>query len=106
MEINNAKITGTSLGFEDHGIMTSWLTLEWDGGGIGVGGYVLGGQSGIDFIKETLKVIGVEKWEDLKGKYCRVETGGIGSTATAIGNIIEDKWLNPKEFFNASKGHK
>lgn len=99
-EIHNAKITGTMLGIEDHGIFTSFVYLEWEGGGIGVGGYVLGGQSGIDFIKEILNVIGVDNWEDLTGKFCRVETGGLGETARGIGNLLKDKWLYPKEFFN------
>lgn len=98
-EIHNAKITGTMLGIEGHGIFTSFVYLEWEGAGIGVGGYTLGGQPGIDFIKEILEVVGVDKWEDLKGKYCRVETGGLGAPAKGIGNILEDKWLNPKEFF-------
>lgn len=101
MEIQNAKITGTMLGIEDHGIFTSFVHLEWPSGGIGVGGYVLGGKSGIKFIEETLRVIGVDKWEDLKGKYCRVKLGGLGEPAIAIGHIIEDKWLNPKEFFKS-----
>lgn len=98
-EIVNAKITGTMLGVEDHGIFSSYVYLEWDGGGVGFGGYVLGGPSGIDFIREILEVVGVEKWEDLKGKYVRVDTGGWGRPVTAIGNILKDKWLNPKEFF-------
>lgn len=98
-EIHNALITGTMLGYEDHGIFTSFVYLEWDGGGIGVGGYVLGGKSGIEFIQEIMKVVGVDSWEKLKGKYCRVETGGLGSTATGIGNLLKEKWLYPKEFF-------
>lgn len=95
--IQNAKISGTMLGIEDHGIFTSFVYLETDGGGIGVGGYVLGGKSGIEYLKEILNVVGVEKWEDLKGKYCRVEFED--NRAKRIGNIIEDKWLDQKEFF-------
>lgn len=98
-EIHNAKITGTMLGIEDHGLFTSFIYLDWEGGGIGVGGYLLGGESGIKFIEETLKVVGVGKWEDLKGRYCRVETDGWGAPARGIGNILKDEWLYPKEFF-------
>lgn len=98
-EIHNAKITGTMLGVEDHGIFTSFVYLEWEGAGIGFGGYVLGGQSGIDFIREILEVVGVEKWEDLKGKYVRVEMDGLGRPCKGIGNILKDKWLYPREFF-------
>lgn len=99
-EIHNAQIKSTSLGYEGHGIMTSWLTLEWDGGGVGFGGYSLGGKSGIDYIEEIMKVVGVERWEDLKGKYVRVETDGWGTPVVKIGNLIKDKWLNQKEFFS------
>lgn len=102
-EIKNAKITGTSLGIEDHGIMTSHLYLEWDGACIGFGGYVLSGESGIAYIEEILNVVGVNSWEELKGQYVRVEIGGIGTKATRIGNLIKDKWLSNNEFFNKYK---
>lgn len=103
MEIINAKITSTSLGIESHGIMSSWLTLEWDGGGVGWGGYVLGGESGIKYIEEILNVVGVESWEKLKGQYIRVETGGWGSKCDKIGNLLKDKWISNKEFFDQYK---
>lgn len=98
-QINNAKITSTSLGIESHGIMTSYLTLEWEGGGVNFGGYVLGGQGGIDYIEELLNVVGVDNWEKLKGQYVRVETGGWGTKASRIGNLLKDKWLSNEEFF-------
>jgi len=109
-EINNAKITGTSLGFEDHGIMTFFIYLEWKSAGVGFGGYALdaydktlekrvGVGESLDLIKEILEVVGVEKWEDLKGQYVRVESEGWGGRALAIGNLLEDKWVNPEEFF-------
>ena len=99
-EVINARITGTMLGVEDHGIFTSFLYLEWEGGGVGIGGYVLGGESGLKFIERTLEVVGVEKWEDLEGKSVRVETEGLGRPVKGIGNILKDDWLYPKEFFN------
>ncbi len=102
-ETNNALITGTMLGIEGHGIMSSFIYLEWDGAGIGFGGYSLGGQSGIDYIKETLDVVGVDKWEDLKGKHVRVVSEGLGGKSLGIGNIIKDKWLYHEEFFSKYK---
>ena len=39
MEIENGKIESTNLGPEDHGILTFWLSLAFDGGGQGFGGY-------------------------------------------------------------------
>lgn len=104
-EIRNAKITGTSLGFEGHGIMTCFLFLEWDGGGVGFGGYALENKDGITFIKATLGVVGVETWEELKGKYVRVEVGFGCRPSTGIGNLIKDEWLYPQEFFNECEGY-
>lgn len=98
-KVHNALISSTMLGIEGHGIMSSFLYLEWESSGIGFGGYSLGGKVGIDYIEEILKVVGVEKWEDLKGKYVRVELETWNGPATAIGNITKDKWLNQKEFF-------
>jgi hypothetical protein len=39
----NAKIADVQLGFEDHGILTSFVFWEGDGGGGGFGGLNLGG---------------------------------------------------------------
>ena len=100
LEQINAKITGTMLGFEDHGIFTWMIYLEWKGGGVGFGGYVIGGESGVDSIKEVLNTVGVEKWEDLKGKYVVVESEGLGGRALGIRNIIdESKWFRIKQWF-------
>ena len=43
---------------------------------------------------------GVDSWEDLKGEYIRVKDEGWGSTINEIGNLMEDKWLNFREFFS------
>lgn len=110
-ELHNAKITGTMLGFEDHGIMTFFIYLEWAGAGIGFGGYALdaydkviekrvGVGVSLDLLKEIMEVVGVEKWEDLKGQYVRVKTEGWGGKALELGNLMEEKWINPEEFFN------
>lgn len=98
-KIHNALITGTMLGLEGHGIMSSFIYLEFDGGGIGFGGYVLGGKSGIEYIEEILNVVGVDSWEKLKGKHVRVDSEGLGGKALGIGNILKDKWLYHEEFF-------
>lgn len=74
------RIRGTSLGMEDHGIWTGWLHCEGDGTGTGIGGYCLdtkpdeewgrrvGSEYGLDWIMQVCKTVGVEKWEDLRGK--------------------------------------
>jgi len=40
----------------------------------------------------------------LPGKFIRVKTNGWGSTIDEIGNIIEDKWFNLREFYATDKG--
>lgn len=111
MEIKNAKITSTSLGYEDHGILTFGLCLDISGGGgVIYGGFALDGYDkekkkrvcdakSMECITEIMNVVGVKNWEDLKGKYIRIQTNGWGSTIDTIGNLMEDKWFNIREFF-------
>ena len=112
MEIKNAKITSTKLTMGDHGCLTFWLFVEGHGWGCGIGGYCIGhGYEGCDADKfdatgnglvammRIMDVVGVETWEDLKGKYVRVEMVPCGGSITTIGNLIQDKWFNLKEFF-------
>lgn len=109
-EIKNARITSTMLGYEDHGIMTTMLHLDYGSSAQGFGGWGLDeykGERGYGsrqptalcgfFIKRVLEVVGVDKWEDLKGKYIRAEAGW--SKVYAIGNLLEDKWFRPEEEF-------
>lgn len=46
-----------------------------------------------------MDTVGVERWEDLKGRYVRVVDPGLGKTVDTIGNILEEKWFNQREFF-------
>ena len=109
--IENAKITHTDLSMADHGVLTFTLTLEGAGWGTNYGGYVIGkgclgaktfegSAKGTEAIMRIMDTVGVERWNDLKGKYVRVYTGGWGATITKIGNIISDKWFDIKEFFS------
>ena len=112
--IENARITDTMLGIEDHGIMTFILFCEFQSGCCGFGGYALddydkakgqriGVGKSLDAIKQIIDVVGVESWEDLKGKHIRVEHTGLGGTVERIGNVIQDKWFCPKDFFESEK---
>ena len=106
MEILNAQITDTQLGYAESGVFTFWLVLDLqDGGGVSIGGYAMdeydkimkdriGTAYGMNLIKRILEVVGVRTWEDLKGKYIRVESGGLGSRVTKIGNLMKDEWVN------------
>ena len=110
MKIENAKITNVSLTMADHGCLTFWITIESAGWGCSIGGYCIdhgylgakkfdGCGPGLEAMMRIMDTVGVDKWEDLKGKYVRVKTEGWGDTVTCIGNILKDKWFDLKEFF-------
>lgn len=109
--IKNARITSTMLGREDHGIMTFMIYIDAGDFSCGVGRFCLDEfnaaaqarvfrAKSMKAISEILNVVGVNKWEDLPGKYIRFEDNGFGSTVTKIGNIVNDKWFDMKNFFS------
>ena len=111
MEIKNAQITGTMLGREDHGILTFFIFVKFGGCECGIGGYALDSYDksinsrvfspkSMEAISKILETVGVDEWEQLNGKYIRIKDEGWGSTIKEIGNLMEDKWFNLKEFFS------
>lgn len=117
-----ATIKSTTLGIEDHGIMTANLHCEWPGGGVSVGGYCLdspngkpspdfkreGTAFGLDHIMQIMDTVGVYSWEKIPGKQVIVlfdysESGNTwGSWAVGFANILdEDKVLILKEHAEA-----
>lgn len=109
-EIVNALIENVSLSMADHGVLCYYLTLETNSGGCNFGGKVIGKgylgakkfqgyEKGTEALMRIMDVVGVERWEDLKGKYVRVELPGWGGVVDRIGNIIEDKWFSQEAFF-------
>lgn len=113
-DIKNAIIESTMLG-RTHGVMTFIIYIKFDKCiQCGVGLYTLDEYdekldkrvfkaSSMEVISDILDVVGVKQWEDLPGKYIRIEDNGWGSTITKIGNIIEDKWIDFEKFFERSK---
>lgn len=112
--IRNARIERVSLGYEDHGILTAMLMMDYGQyGHQGFGGYGLdrhAGGSGFGrkpslalgtFVQGVLKTLEVDEWEKLAGKYCRVliEDG----MARAIGHPLKDIWFTPREALQALK---
>lgn len=95
MEIVNAKIESTNLGFEGHGVFSFMLHLDYGGGGQGFGGYALGGEYTNQVIKGILKTLDVENWEDLPGTFVRVKREQRGKIHE-IGHLLDDKWFNPQ----------
>jgi hypothetical protein len=103
-DIRNAVIRKVDILIE-RGILTVWLHLEFGSGGQAFGGYYLhslsrkdykvtdfGGHAG-HFIMRVLEIVGVEHWDELKGKPVRVR--GNSERITTIGNFIKDEWFNP-----------
>ncbi|MBO7211917.1 MAG: hypothetical protein J6V44_13085 [Methanobrevibacter sp.] len=109
--IENACIKDVSISMADHGVLTYGITLEGYGWGCVYGGRCIGHGylgakkfdgcgNGLEAMMRIMDIVGVEKWEYLKGKYIRVASKGLGDTIDIIGNIIDDKWFNQREFFS------
>ena len=110
--IENAIITNVSISMQDHGCLTFNIMLEGAGWDCNYGGYCIGkgylgantfeAESGSRLVAmmKIMDTIGVERWEDLKGKYVRCKLNGWGGTIDEIGNIIKSKWFNVQEFFS------
>ena len=108
----NAVIKSACLRIE-HGLLSAWLFLDYDGGGQGFGGYALylpsnythsgeGGNLAGHFIWRVLEIAEVDDWAKLPGKTIRVRAAA--DRVFAIGHIIKDQWFDPKiEFENLKK---
>lgn len=116
--IKNALITNVDISMADHGCLTLAMTLEGGGWGVVYGGYCLGkgylgadddffngSAAGMEYLMRIMDTVGVEKFQDLRGKYIRVATKGLGSSVKIIGNIIHDKWFDAETFFEDKNGN-
>lgn len=74
-----AKIERAFLGWEDHGILTVGLTLNYGGSGQVVGNYALdrpgsdgrrraGTEYGCDWIMRTMEACGANEWAQVEGR--------------------------------------
>ena len=100
-DIRNAKIDSTMLGFEDHGIMTFWLTLNYGASAQGFGGFNLSykGANIFNLIGSLLRTVGVESWERLPGQIvqARIEDGRV----VAIGHALNGTWFDPVKLLDS-----
>jgi hypothetical protein len=114
--IENALIESVDLSMADHGSLTLAMTLKGSGWGVVYGGYCLGkgylgaddnffsgSAAGMEYLIRIMDTVGVERFQQLKGKYVRVATKGWGSSVKIIGNILEDKWFDAETFFKDKK---
>lgn len=116
MRIENAQISKVSISMADHGMLTFTIFVKGNSWGCSLGNYMngvghlgakewKGNGSAIVAMMKIMDTVGVNKWEDLEGKYVRVKSDGCGSTMHCVGNLIEDKWFDLKEFFKNDDGH-
>lgn len=100
--ILNAKIDDADLFVEDHGLMTFgvWITTS-AGWSTCVGMFDLKGcDDASTLIRDILKIAGVTRWSELKGKYIRIDDNNKwNSTITKIGNIMEENWIDLRSYF-------
>jgi hypothetical protein len=115
VDIHNAKITSTMLGYEDHGCLTFWLMLDYGGAGQGFGGWVLDDRPIERFGRERSPSVGagaiiagllgaleLRKWEDLPGQIVRVR--GDRHHLVAIGHALKEQWCEPVALLAAAAG--
>ena len=86
----NAKVISTHLGYEDHGILTFYLYLDYGGTSQGAGGIALSGGTPTKFmdfriLSDILGTVGVEHWEDLRGRSVVALLDGDGWDAQVRG---------------------
>lgn len=100
MKEYNAIISNTMLGIIDNGCFTYWIEVEYSGKSYQTFGYyLLVGSRSIDYIRKIIETVGVKSWEELKGKYIRVKTDGLGfGKITEISHIVNDNWFNISNF--------
>ena len=105
-EIRNAVIESTRLTVADHGVLSSWIYLDYGGAGQGFGGYCLAtnpsrkGEKGVThvcglYLWRLLEIAGVDDYEKLPGRPIRVKATHNG--ITSIGHYLKDDWFTPKE---------
>lgn len=106
-------IKSTTLGYEDHGILSAQLNCEGSGTGTSVGGYCLdepvergtssgrkGTAYGLDHLIKMMETVGVSRWEKLPGQKVIVlygSEGHWGLVAQGIANIVTGSALIFKE---------
>lgn len=78
-----AKVTSASLGWEDHGILTTRINLDYGGLCQGLPGIALdepreddngkfigryGTDRGMEFVARLMRAFGVDEWDKIKGR--------------------------------------
>lgn len=98
IETKNAYIESVRIFVEDHGILTSFVHLDYGGGGQGFGGYDLRYNNTLTkWVEGLLRVFNTQDLLSLKGKPCRVEADW--GKVYRIGHFTEDRWFDPRSMY-------
>ena len=110
--IKNAVIEDASLSSRDHGLLSSYVMLDYGGVTQGFGGYCLYLPKSFThhtlqsvaghWIWSVMEVAEVSDWSKLKGRTVRVETDGKRGKIIAIGHIVKDIWFRPEQEFEGA----
>lgn len=107
MEIKNAIIESITIDDADRGFLNMQVNLSYGRTGQGFGGYALYLPESFDnhelksiaghFIWRVMEIAGVSRLDNAKGKSIRVRVNN--GIVEAIGHILNEDWLCPKEDF-------
>jgi len=103
--IENARIESTFLGREDHGVFTFMIHLQGPSWCQSFGGTFLEYKSpervptaAALALIDIVEALGAGSWEGLAGRLCRVESGEPYGPITAIGNVLDDRWVRMEDY--------
>jgi len=112
IKTKNAIIESATITNDDHGCLSAWLHLKYDGSGQGFGGYALYLPKSFKhhreedayaghFIWRCMEIAGVNEWSKLTGKTIRVKASHL--KIHSIGHIIKEDWFDPGREFKKIK---
>ena len=108
-EVKNAVIRSATLSIADHGLLSSFVHLDYGGSGPGFGGFVLGkpgdslheqGGYAAHWICRVLQIADVMEWGELRGRSVRVSADS--GKVHAIGHFLRDEWFEPSIDFQGA----
>lgn len=92
-EWQNVRIEKTSLGYEDHGLLTAVIHCQGECWSQGFGCRNLANPAAFqNFVSGVLKALRVDSWEQLEGKLARVgkkKDAGLNGNIEAIRPIVD-----------------
>lgn len=96
-EIKNAQIIETRLGYQDHGIFTCTIQVQYGDNSVqGCPALNLRGDNPGDstgsFLRNLLGTLEAATYEEVKGRYCRVKIEG--GLIKAIGHLMKPGWFD------------